>query len=477
MTLEPDICVIGAGSGGLSVAAAAAAFGVSVVLVERGLMGGDCLNYGCVPSKSLLAAAHAAEAVRRAAAFGVDAGAPSVDFARVHAHVKGVVASIAPHDSVERFRGLGVRVIEAGARFTGPRTVEAGGETIRARRFVVAAGSSPLLPAIPGLDTLPYLTNETIFRQTTGFGHLLVVGGGPVGLELAQGHRRLGARVTVVTRGKVLAREDPEMAAAVTARLRAEGVVFHEDAQVLAAEPLGAGPGAGVRLRLRSGGAQTVVEGTHLLVAAGRRPNTEGLGLDSAGIAFDAAGIKVSRSLRTTNRRVYAIGDIAAGAPRFTHAANHHAGLVVRAILFRLPVRADPLLVPRVIYTDPELAHVGMSERQAKAAGIAHRVLRAPFGENDRARAEGRTEGGVKLVAGRRGRILGATIAGAHAGELIHLWSLAVAKRSRLTDVIAAVAPYPTLGESGKQAAYGYFSAAPRNPLVRGIVMLLRSLG
>lgn len=481
MVLRPDICVIGAGSGGLSVAAGAAAFGTSVVLVERGAMGGDCLNFGCVPSKSLIAAARHAQGVRDASAFGIEAGAPRIDFARVHAHVRSVIDAIAPHDSAERFARLGVRVIRAEARFLDAGTVAAGAETIRARRFVIAAGSAPRVPPIPGLDAVPFLTNETIFEQREGFGHLLVIGGGPVGLELAQAYRRLGCAATVVTSGAALAREDPEMAAPVLERLRAEGVVLHEHKAVLRVEAAG----AGVRLYLKGarGGTrgENTVEGTHLLVAAGRVPNTGGLGLGEAGIAYRADGIAVSRSLRTTNRRVYAVGDIAAGAPRFTHAANHHAGLVLRAILFRLPVQADPGLVPRVTYCEPEIAHVGLSEAEARQRSVAHRIERAAFAENDRARTGRETAGGIKLVIdrrwGRRGRILGATIAGASAGELIQLWCFAIARRERLSAMLGPVAPYPTLGEIGKRAAFGYFSGAPRNRMVRSLVTLLRSFG
>lgn len=472
--LTPDICVIGAGSGGLSVAAAAAAFGVPVVLVERGAMGGDCLNFGCVPSKSLIAAAHHAEAVRRAERFGIRAGAPAVDFAAVHAHVRSVIEAIAPHDSAERFSALGVQVIRAQARFLDPRTVEAGGRQIRARRFVVAAGSAPLVPDIPGLADVPFLTNETVFEHREGFGHLLVIGAGPVGLELAQAYRRLGCAVTVLSRGRALAREDPEMAAVPIARLRAEGVDLRENVEVRAVEATAAG--LRVRVSSRETG-EAAVEGTHLLVAAGRRPNTAGLGLDEAGIRFGPDGIAVSPSLRTGNRRVYAIGDVAAGQPRFTHAASHGAGLAIRAILFRLPVRFDAGAIPRVTYCDPELAHAGLSESEAREKGIAHSVVRAAFADNDRARAGAETAGGIKIVAGRRGRILGASIAGARAGELIHLWSFAIAGGKRLSDVAGAVAPYPTLGEIGKRGAYAYLSPAAGNSWVRRLVRFLRAWG
>lgn len=472
--LTPDICVIGAGSGGLSVAAAAAAFGVSVVLVERGRMGGDCLNYGCVPSKSLLAAAHHAAAARRARYFGVTAGEPVVDFARVHAHVQEVIAGIAPNDSVERFTGLGVHVISAEARFTDERTVEAGDAKIRARRFVVASGSSPRIPPIPGLADVPFLTNETIFDEKEGFRHLLAIGGGPVGVELAQAWRRLGCDVSLLTSGRVLGREEPEMADVVARRLRAEGVALYENAEVLGVEQAGA---AGIRLRFRAAGENEVLEGSHCLVATGRQPNVGGLGLENAGIDFGTDGIKVSGSLRTSNKRVYAVGDVVAGSLRFTHVANYHAGLAVRAILFRMPVRENRSILPRVTYTDPELAAVGLTERQAREKGETFTIVRWPFQENDRAQTEAATDGGIKVIAGRRGKILGVSIAGAGAGDVIGLWSFAMARGNKLSALASFVAPYPTRDEIGKRAAVAYFAGAARNPWLRRIVRFLRFWG
>lgn len=471
--LTPDICVIGAGSGGLSVAAGAAAFGASVVLIERRRMGGDCLNVGCVPSKAMLAAAHRAQDMREAEGFGLGVHEPQVDWRALHAHIHGVIGAVAPNDAVERFTALGVAVIEAEARFLDARTVEAGGKRIRARRFVLATGSAPLVPPIPGLDAMPFLTNETVFDNQRAIGHLLVIGAGAVGLELAQAHRLLGAEVTVVTRGRALGREDPELAAFVLDRLRADGVTIHENAEVLGAERRGR---TGVRLTLGGEGGETRIEGTHLLVAAGRKP-VPVPGLEAAGVKVGAGGIEVTPRLRTTNRRIYAVGDAVAGAPRFTHAANHHAGIVLRAILFRLPVRADTKSIPRVLYTQPELAQVGLTEEEARKTGAAVSILRWPYSENDRAQAERRTAGEIKIVMGKGGRVLGVGIVGRHAGELIGLWSLAIAQGLKLSDVAGTVMPYPTLGEIGKRAAIAYFSGTARAPWLRRLLGFLRFWG
>jgi pyruvate/2-oxoglutarate dehydrogenase complex dihydrolipoamide dehydrogenase (E3) component len=475
--LTPDICVIGAGSGGLSVAAAAVQFGAPVVLVEKGPMGGDCLNFGCVPSKALIAAAKAAHRQRHSAAFGVTDVVPQVDFARVNRHVREAIEAIAPNDSVERFTALGVEVIKGEARFKDERTVVVatgqGERELRARRFVVATGSSPLIPEIPGLEQAGYLTNETVFDLTERPAHLVVIGGGPVGLELAQAHRRLGAEVTVLEAGRALGGEDAELAAVVLDALRREGVAVHEQAHVSKVERRA---GGGVVVTADSEHGPLSVEGTHVLVAAGRRPSVENLDLTKAGIAFDAKGIKVDRRLRTTNRRVYAIGDVA-GGPQFTHVANYHAGLVLRALLFRLPARENPLIVPRVTFTEPELAHAGLTEASARKAYRTVRVLKWPYKANDRAQTDRETEGFIKLVAGPRGRILGASIVGASAGEMIGFWALALSKKMSVRDIAGHVAPYPTMGEIGKRAALAYFADATRSLWVRRIIRSLRMFG
>jgi pyruvate/2-oxoglutarate dehydrogenase complex dihydrolipoamide dehydrogenase (E3) component len=472
--LKPDICVIGAGSGGLSVAAAAAAFGVSVVLIEKGRMGGDCLNYGCVPSKALIAAGKHADALRHGAKFGFADIDPDVDFGKVEGHVRGVIAAIAPNDSAERFTALGVRVIKAEARFKDKRTVVAGDFEIRARRFVIATGSSPVVPDIEGLDTAEFFTNETIFGQARRPAHLIVIGGGPVGIELAQAYRRLGSEVTVIEAGTALSSEDPELAAIALDRVRADGVTIRERTRAERVEPRGK---AGITVHVEAPDGRSAIDGTHLLLAAGRTANVAGLDLDKARIAHDGKGIKVSPRLRTTNRRAYAIGDVVAGAPQFTHVANHHAGLVIRALLFRMNAPENRHIIPRVTFTDPEIAHVGLTEAEAVALKHAFRILRWPFAENDRAQAERKTVGHIKLVVDLKGAILGASIVGANAGEMISLWALALSKGMNVRDIAAFVPPYPTMGEIGKRAAITYLAPQAQRPMVRKLIRLLSVFG
>jgi pyruvate/2-oxoglutarate dehydrogenase complex dihydrolipoamide dehydrogenase (E3) component len=471
--LTPDLCVIGAGSGGLSVAAAAAAFGVSVVLIERGRMGGDCLNYGCVPSKALIAAAKRAEAIRGASVLGLKAQRAGVEFHRVQDHVQEVIAAIAPNDSVERFTGLGVRVISGEGRFTDARTVAVGAQIeVRARRFVIAAGSSPAVPPIPGLEDAPYLTNETVFDLRVCPKQLIVIGGGPIGLELAQAFRRLGAEVTVLEAAAPLAKDDPECAAVVLDQLARDGVVIRSGVRI--------GTVKRVRSRLQvvleTSSGEQVIEGSHLLVATGRKPNLEGLDLDRGGVAFEKRGIVVDKGLRTSNRRVYAIGDIAGGL-QFTHVANYHAGLVIRNALFRLPVKVAPDSIPWVTYTDPELAHVGISEAEALRRALSIRILRWPYHENDRAQAERATQGHIKVITSRKGKILGATIVGAHAGDLITTWTLAITQGLNIRAMAGLVIPYPTYAEIGKRVAISYFTSDLTRLIVRRIIGWLRRLG
>jgi pyruvate/2-oxoglutarate dehydrogenase complex dihydrolipoamide dehydrogenase (E3) component len=451
--IRADIAIIGAGSGGLSVAAGAAQLGAKVVLVEKHKMGGDCLNYGCVPSKALIAAAEAAQTVRESARFGVNGHEPEIDFLKVNEHVHGVIAAIAPHDSIERFEGLGVTVIQAAGRFAGPSSVIAGGHEIEARRFVIATGSSAFVPPIPGLADVPYLTNETIFDLKNAPEHLVIVGGGPIGLELAQAHRRLGCNVTVVEMFSILPKDDPEAAAVVRAKLTGEGIQILESTQVVSV----ARRGNGVEVTVTKEGARRQIAATHLLMAAGRRPNVSGLGLEKAGIAYSAKGIEVDARLRTTNKRVFAIGDVAGGY-QFTHVAGYHAGVVIRNALFNLPAKADHSAVPWVTYTDPELAHVGLTEADAREKDARASPVKWHFAENDRAQAERATDGFIKAVVSPKGIVLGATIVGRHAGELILPWVLAVRKKLKVADMTGIIAPYPTLSEVSKRVAGAWYT-------------------
>ncbi|MCF6303025.1 MAG: FAD-dependent oxidoreductase, partial [Devosiaceae bacterium] len=438
--LNPDLCIIGAGSGGLSVAAAARALGASVVLIERDTMGGDCLNTGCVPSKALIAAAKRAHTIRNTSVFGVSASELKVNFGKVHAHVHGVISSIAPHDSVDRFESLGATVIRAHATFLDKKTVRAGEQIIKARRFVIATGSSPSIPPIKGIEDVKYLTNESIFSLTRKPAHLIIIGGGPIGMELAQAHFRLGCDVSVIEMFNPLTKDDPELGAIALRKIAAEGVTIHAQTGVEAVETRG----ANIFVTIKSKTEIQTISGSHLLVAAGRKANVEGLGLKEAGIKLKGGAIGVNRGMKTSNRRVYAIGDVTGGL-QFTHMAGYHAGLVVRNALFGLPVKENRLIIPWATYTDPEISQVGMSEEQArKSRGENIKVLRAVFAENDRARAEHRTEGLVKLITDNKGNILGAGIVGAQAGELISFFAYAMANKMKVGSLTRFVAPYPT---------------------------------
>ena len=454
--LSSDLLVIGAGSGGLSVAAGAVQMGASVILLEGGEMGGDCLNYGCVPSKSLLA-------------MGKKALTGDVSYAQAMGHVQHVIDTIAPVDSQDRFEGLGVRVIRAFGRFVSPHEVEAGNYRIKARRIVIATGSSPMVPPIPGLGEVPYMTNETLWTLTDRPDHLIILGGGPIGLEMAQAHVRLGSKVTVVEAANALGRDDPEMAAMVLQRLREEGVEILERTSVTNVAPTA----EGVLVALSDGQSVT---GSHLLIAAGRVPNTGKLNLAAAGIDLDGRNIRVNAQLKTTNRRVYAIGDVTGLMP-FTHTAGYHAGVIIRSALFGLPAKAKHSHIPYATYTQPELAQVGLTEAQARDThGDKLEVARFDIHHNDRAIAEGRAEGLIKVMV-VKGRPVGVSIVGDQAGELISLWSMAIANNMTMAQISAMVAPYPTYAEINKRAAGAYF--APRlfdNPKVKRVVGLVQRL-
>ncbi|MGH1413972.1 MAG: dihydrolipoyl dehydrogenase family protein [Pelagimonas sp.] len=466
-TIKTDLLIIGAGSGGLSTAAGAAQMGADVVLLEGHKMGGDCLNYGCVPSKALIASGKAAFEMTHAQDFGVANVVPDVDYAAAKDHVNDVIATIEPVDSQERFESFGVRVIREYGRFISPSEVEAGPYRIQARRVVVSTGSSPFVPPIPGLDSVPFLTNETLWELRDKPAHLLVIGGGPIGMEMAQAHRRLGSEVTVIEGMKALGKDDPEMAEIVLENLRGEGIEIAEDA--LAKEIRG--KAGAIEVEVQDG---RVFKGTHLLMAVGRKANVDKLGLDKAGIETTRTGIKVDDSLRTTNKKVYAIGD-AAGGLQFTHVAGYHAGIIIRSALFGLPAKASTKHIPWATYTQPELSQVGLTEAQAREEyGDKLEVARFHYHHNDRAIAERKTKGLIKVMV-VKGKPIGASIAGYQAGELIATWSLAIANGLKMSAVSNMVAPYPTVAEMNKRVAGAYFS--PRlfeNDTVKKVVRFVQ---
>lgn len=455
--IQTDVCVIGAGSGGLSVAAGASQMGANVVLIEKAVMGGDCLNTGCVPSKAMLASGHVAQSMREARPFGIARHEPVVDWAMVHKHIHDVIASIAPNDSVERFEGLGVKVIQAAAEFVDEKTVQAGDVQVKAKYFVLATGSSAFVPPIEGLDGVEYFTNENIFDNKEAIDHLIVIGGGPIGIEMAQAHRRLGAKVTVMELARLLMKDDRELAQIVIDRLNDEGVSFYEGGRNLRVEKTDEGMSVYCEIGSEDTPDKTCVKGSHILIATGRRANVKGLNLEAAGVKYSPHGVEVDARLRSSNKRIFAIGDVT-GPYQFTHMAAYQAGIVIRNMLFKLPAKVDYSAVPWVTYSDPELSHVGMTEADAEAAGKSVRVLRWKFEENDRAQAEKRTEGMVKVITENNGRILGATIVGLHAGELIQPWVLAISQKMKVAAMASMIAPYPTLSEVNKRIAGSFYT-------------------
>lgn len=464
--IEADICIIGAGSGGLSVAAGAAQMGAKTVLFERGEMGGDCLNTGCVPSKALLAAGKIAHYGNGHDDMGIT-GKVAVDFAKVKAHVSDVIAGIAPHDSVARFTSLGVTVISEEACFASAHEVKSASYRVKARYFVIATGSSPFIPPIPGLDNVPFWTNETIFAAKDAPTHLAIIGGGPIGMEMAQAHARLGCQVTVIQMGRIMNRDDPILTDILRDRLTNEGVTIIEDSHVTKVSK----KAETVTLTLNDG---QKISASHLLVAAGRRPNMEGLDLAAASIKQGRAGIITDKRLRTSQKHIFAIGDVA-GRQQFTHMAGYHAGIVIRNTLFKLPAKISDKAVPWVTYTDPELAHVGMSEAEAiDQYGARHiSVLEWSLAENDRARAERRTEGMVRVFTTKKGQILGASILAPAAGEMIQSWALAISAGLKIGAMANMIAPYPTYGEASKRAAGSFYTDKLFSPRTRSIVKWL----
>jgi pyruvate/2-oxoglutarate dehydrogenase complex dihydrolipoamide dehydrogenase (E3) component len=472
-TLRADLAIIGAGAGGLSVAAGAAQLGLKVVLFERGEMGGDCLNYGCVPSKALIAAAKQAHLMRTGARFGVANVDPVIDWPAVRAHVKGVIATIAPVDSQERFEGFGVKVVREHARFADPQTIESESVRVRARRIVIAAGGRATVPPIPGLAETPYLTNETIFDVPTLPQSLIILGAGAIGIELGQAFRRFGSAVTILEMGKALARMEGEAVSIVLHQLRSEGVDVREGAKAVAV----AHRDGQITVEVEQNGARSAVAGTHLLLALGRTPLTHGLDLEKGNVTFDAKGVRTDIRLRsTTNGRVYAIGDIA-GREQFTHAAGWHASAFVRTVLFKAATAADALPMPGAVYCDPEIAQIGLTLSQAREKfGDKVKAAEWKFEENDRAQAERSAEGFCRLVIRPGAKILGASIVGEGAGDLIQIVGLAMSNKLGARALTNIIAPYPTRGEIVKRAAGAYYTPVLFSANTRLLVAALQRL-
>jgi len=466
---QRDLVIIGGGAGGLVVASVAGQLGLKVTLIEKeDKLGGDCLHYGCVPSKALIQAARVASLMRRGDTFGLPSVMPEVDLGQVNDHVRSVIEHIQQHDDPERFRGYGCEVIFGAAEFIDAHRVQVQDQQIRARRFVIATGSRPFVPPVEGLEEAGYLTNLDLFSLRTLPERLVVLGGGPIGLEMAQAFSRLGSQVTVVERlPHLLPQEDPEIADALQECLASEGINIHTSTSAERVSHEGE-----IRSVFCSGNLRFDAE--RVLVAVGRKPNVEHLGLEAAGVEFTNKGITVDRRLRSSQKHIYACGDVCGPYP-FTHMAEYQAGIVISNAIFRFPKKTDYRVIPWVTYTDPELARVGLTEQQARDQGIEPVVLRFPFSEIDRALTEVETCGMSKLVT-YKGKILGASILGPHAGELIHEIALAMQTGTKIADISATIHAYPTLAQIHRRVVNTAYSPKLFSPGTRKLVKWINRL-
>lgn len=464
-----NLVVLGAGSAGLISAIATASLGGRVALVERHLMGGDCLNTGCVPSKSLIRSARVAADLKRAGDFGLSpqSGVQKEDFSRIMERLRNIRADIGENDAAARYRDLGVDVFLGDGMFTGPDTLEVAGQTLRFKKAVIATGASAVPPPIPGLKEAGFLDNETLFSLTERPEDLLVIGGGPIGCEMAQAFARLGSRVSLVQDTRLLPQESAAVSRLITEVLEEEGIRIYTDASILKAEKLADGR---KRLILNHGGQEVRLDAETLLVAAGRRPRVEGLGLEKAGVRYDTKlGILVDDFLRTSNKRIYGAGDCCM-AWKFTHAADASAQIAVQNALFMGRKRVSRLLMPWCTYTDPEVAHVGMGEREAETLGIAVETFTFPMEENDRAKTEGEKKGFVSVMVKKGSdRILGATMVSSHAGESIGIFTTAMAAGMGLGALASVIHPYPTQAEAIRRAA-GLYRKSRLTPRIAALL-------
>ena len=470
--IKADIAVIGGGSAGLSTAAGAAMLDLSVVLFEKGEMGGDCLNYGCVPSKALLSAAKAAQNVREAGKYGIHAGEPSVDWNAVKAHVRKAIDTIAPVDSQERFEGLGCTVIREHARFKDANTIESDSVEVKAKRIIIATGSTAFIPPIPGLSETEFVTNEEIFDLPELPEHLLILGGGPIGMEMAQAFRRFGSDVTVIEMNKALGRSEPEHAAIAIGQLREEGVTILEGHKATMVSHTG----GAITVDMETVDGHASVGGSHLLVAVGRKAAIDALDLEAGNVDHDGRHITVGQTLRSrSNKKVWALGDVA-GLGQFTHQAGWHASVFTRRALFKQRSKADSLPPPAVTYTSPEVAQLGLTEAEAREIhGDKVKTTRFPFHENDRAIAEGKTLGEAKIIV-KGSKILGAQVVGEGAGDIIQLVSVAMSNNLKLTALTNFISPYPTRAEVVKRAASAHYTPTVFGKPAKRLVSLLKRI-
>ena len=450
MKFDYHVAIIGAGSGGLVVASGAAGLGARVILFEGEKMGGDCLNAGCVPSKTFLKSAHLADSIRESHEFGLSAQLSAVDLQKIMDRVRSVIAEIEPHDSKERFEKLGVTVVQKRARLFDAHTVIADGTKYTAKNIVIATGSEPVVPKIPGLDSVEYLTNKNFFKLDKLPQHLIVLGGGPIGLELGQGMAHLGSRVTIVDRGESLfKKDDPEVAPVLEARFKKDGMELVFNAAIKSVNR----PDNEIKVRVEQGGREREIVGDKILVSLGRKPVSKDLGLETVGVSVDEQGfIRTNQKLQTSVPNIYACGDVT-GPYQFTHMAGYQAGIIIRNIIFKLSAKVNYSAVPWTTYTKPEVAHVGYTEPWAKSLGLFRESILVPIASIDRAKSEGDREGFLKLNLGHKGKIIGATLVSEKAGEMIPLATLAIKQKLKATAFLNLVFSYPTEAEVFKFAS------------------------
>ncbi|MCF6766535.1 FAD-dependent oxidoreductase [Thiotrichales bacterium 19S3-7] len=453
-TKKVDICIIGAGAGGLSVAAVASQLNVNTVLIENNKMGGDCLNYGCVPSKALLAAAKKVYALKHATKLGVHATGIEVNWQEVKAHIKGTIKTIEPHDSKERFESLGCDVKFGNPHFIDDKTIQLNNDEIKAKYFVIATGSSANIPPIEGINQVDYLTNETIFDIDYLPEHLITIGAGPIGCELSQAFKLLGSEVTVIDMGPLLPKDDQQLTDIIRQQLINDGVSLYENTKIISVDK---NTNNELIIHIERDNQKQAIKGSHLLMATGRKANTQSLDLEKAGINYSEKGIAVNNRLRTNKKHIYAIGDVI-GELQFTHMAGFHAGIVIQNILFKLPKKHHTNATPWVTYTEPELAHVGPLFSELEKQHPQLKVLSLSLADNDRAQAEKETNGRIKVAVDKKGRILAASIVAPCAGEMIYPWIMAVNETMKLSKITSIIAPYPTWGDISKRIAGSYYS-------------------
>ena len=452
-----DMGIIGGGAAGLTVASGAAQLGAKTLLVEKEKdLGGDCLYYGCVPSKTLIRTAQVYQAMKKAGDYGLPrVEVPPVDYQEVRKRIQSVIGTIQKHDSEERFCNLGVKVAFGKPVFVDEQAVRLNGSTYSARHWVIATGSSPGVPRVEGLDQTPFITNKEIFSLEHLPKSMIILGAGPLAIEMAQAFARLGTRVSVVQRsGQILSKEDKDLADEVMQVLISEGVIFYLNAAVVRVGESGNEREVIIK---DTQGREVRLSAEKILVALGRDPNLQGLNLDQIGVVFDRKGLKVDDRLRTTQKHIYGAGDVT-GEFQFTHAAGYEGGIVISNALFHLPRKADYTFMPRCTYTDPELAVIGMNESAAREAGLEYRVWTEAFVDNDRSLAEGEKAGRIKMILDQNEKPLGVQILGPQAGELLSEWVAVLNGRVKLSTLASAVHPYPTLGEINKRVAGTFFS-------------------